>query len=138
MKRHKTQIQLRFKDLDKLGHVNNANYLSYFELARVNYFKAVMGTRTIDWSVEGVIIAKVEMNFKQPIMLEDEVSVYVWASRYGTKSFDMSCSIVKSVNGQEIEVASGMTVLVCMNYKTNQTIEIPALWKKKMEEFEAK
>ncbi|MBI2269061.1 MAG: acyl-CoA thioesterase [Bacteroidetes bacterium] len=137
MKHHRTQIQLRFKDLDKLGHVNNANYLTYFELARVNFFKAVMGTKTIDWSTEGIIMAKVELTFKQPILLEDEVFVYVWVSRFGTKSFDMNCSIVKSENGQETEVATGMTVLVCINYKTNQTIEIPPLWKQKMEAFQA-
>lgn len=137
MKRHRTQIQLRFKDLDKLGHVNNANYLTYFELARVNFFKTVMGTKTIDWSTEGIIMAKVEITFKQPILLEDEVFVYVWVSRFGTKSFDMNCSIVKSENGHETEVATGMTVLVCINYKTNQTIEIPSLWKQKMQAFQA-
>jgi acyl-CoA thioester hydrolase len=136
--KHKIPIQLRFKDLDKLGHVNNANYLSYFELARVNYFRAVMGEKRLDWSNEGVIMANVQMTFKQPILLEDEIFVYVWVSRFGTKSFDMSCSIVRSVNGQETEVATGMTVLVCMNYQTNQTIEIPALWRQKMEEFGSK
>ena len=39
--RHKTKIQIRFKDIDKLGHVNNANHITYFELARVDYFDAL-------------------------------------------------------------------------------------------------
>jgi len=133
--KHKTPIQLRFKDIDKLGHVNNANYLTFFELARVDYFQAVMGNKTIDWSIEGIIMATVELTFKQPILLEDEIFVYTWVSRTGTKSFDMSCSIVKVVNGTEVEVATGMTVLVCLNYKTGQTIEIPTLWKEKMEAY---
>lgn len=135
--KHKIPIQIRFKDLDKLGHVNNANYLTYFELARVSYFKTVMETKTIDWSAEGVIMANVQMTFKQPVLLEDELSVYTWTSRYGTKSFDMSCSIVKNVNGKEVEVATGSSTLVCFNYATNQTIEIPALWKQKMEMLES-
>jgi len=134
--KHKTKIQIRFKDLDSLGHVNNANYLSYFELARVEYFKAAMGVKTIDWKTEGVILAKIEMNFKIPMLLNDEISIYTWTSRFGTKSFDMNCSIVKNENGQEIEIAMGMTVLVCINYKTMTTIAIPPLWKQKIQEFE--
>ncbi len=135
--KHKIPIQIRFKDLDKLGHVNNANYLTYFELARVSYFKTVMKTKTIDWSTEGVIMANVQMTFKLPVLLEDELSIYTWASRYGTKSFDMSCSLVKNENGKEVEVAAGFTTLVCINYATNQTIEIPPLWKQKMKMLES-
>ena len=133
--KHKTPIQIRFKDLDKLGHVNNANYFTYFELARVDFFKAAIGSKTIDWDKEGVIMAKVEMTFKRPVYLDDELFVYTWISKMGTKSFDMSCSIVVRKDGAEIEVAAGMTVVVCMNYQTNQTIEIPSLWKEKMVAF---
>jgi acyl-CoA thioester hydrolase len=136
--KHKTKIQIRFKDLDSLGHVNNANYFSYFELARVEYFKTVMGVKTIDWNVEGLILAKVEMNFKVPVLLDDEILIYTWTSRFGSKSFDMNCSFVKLENGKEIEIASGMTVLVCMNYQTKASIEMPALWKQKIQEFESK
>jgi acyl-CoA thioester hydrolase len=131
--RHKTPIQIRFKDIDKLGHVNNANHITYFELARVDYFDALAGDNIkIDWVNEGVILAKVEMEYKMPILLEDKISVYTWVSKMGTKSFDMSCSIVKSENGKEIELAKGVAVIVCFNYSTNQTILIPEHWKVKM------
>ena len=36
-------IQIRWRDLDALGHVNNAVYLTYFELARLAYIRAVLG-----------------------------------------------------------------------------------------------
>ena len=42
------KIQVRFSDLDILGHVNNVTYLSYFEMARVYYFKELVGTKW-DW-----------------------------------------------------------------------------------------
>lgn len=133
MYKHKTKVQIRFKDIDKLGHVNNANHITYFELARVDYFNAVADKGVkIDWVNEGVILAKIEMEYKQPIFLEDEVYCYTWVSRMGSKSFDMSCSIVRMVNGQEIEAAKGLAIIVCFNYKTNQTISIPELWKEKM------
>ena len=123
MLKHKTPIQIRFKDIDKLGHVNNANHVTYFELARVDYFDALAASDIkIDWINEGVILAKIEMEYKQPILLEDKVFVYTWVSRMGSKSFDMSCSIVKLENGVEVELAKGLAIIVCYNYKTNQTI----------------
>lgn len=128
--KQKTPIQIRFKDIDKLGHVNNANHVTYFELARVDYFNSLNteGIK-IDWINEGVILAKIEMEYKQPILLEDKVFVYTWVSKMGTKSFDMTCSIVKAENGIEIELAKGLAIIVCFNYKTNQTILVPEKWK---------
>ncbi|MCE3279986.1 MAG: thioesterase [Bacteroidetes bacterium] len=131
--KHKTQIQIRFKDVDRLGHVNNANHITYFELARVEYFNALMGDDVkIDWESESLILAKMEMEYKQPILLEDKLFVYTWVSRIGSKSFDMSCTIVRVINGVEVEAAKGLAVIVCFNYKTNQTILVPQDWKRRM------
>lgn len=131
--RHKTPIQIRFKDVDRLGHVNNANHITYFELARVDYFNTLMGDVRIDWENESLILAKIEMDYKQPILLDDRIAVYTWISRLGSKSFDMSCSIIKEEKGgAEIEMAKGLAIIVCFNYKLNQTIPIPEAWKEKM------
>jgi acyl-CoA thioester hydrolase len=131
--KEKTQVQIRFKDIDSMGHVNNANHITYFELARLNYFETLTkDAEKIDWVNEGVILAKIEMEYKQPILLEDKVFVYTWVSRMGSKSFDMSCSIVRIVNGVEIEAAKGLAVIVCFNYKTHESIAVPERWKAKM------
>lgn len=132
--RHKTPIQIRFKDVDRLGHVNNANHITYFELARVDYFNALMGTdASMDWENESLILAKIEMEYKLPILLDDKISVYTWVSRLGSKSFDMSCSIVREEkDGAEREMANGLAIIVCFNYKLNQSIPIPEVWKAKM------
>ncbi|MCW3070574.1 MAG: thioesterase [Bacteroidetes bacterium] len=130
--KQKTPIQIRFKDVDRLGHVNNANHITYFELARVDYFNILMGDVKIDWESESLILAKMEMEYRQPILLDDKVFVYTWISRIGSKSFDMSCSIVRVIDGVEVEAAKGLAVIVCFNYKINQTIPIPEEWRKKM------
>ncbi len=133
MFKQKNPIQIRFKDIDKLGHVNHANHITYFELARMAYFETFAGNDIqIDWENEGIILAKVEMEYKQPILLEDNVFAYTWVSRLGSKSFDMTCSIVRVVNGIETEVAKGMATLVCFNYKTHESITVPEAWKAKM------
>jgi len=135
--KHKTPIQIRFKDVDKLGHVNNANHITYFELARVDYFNALMGDDIkIDWQKESLILAKIEMEYKQPILLDDKVFVYTWVSAIGTKSFTMNCSIIKVVDGAEVLCAEGLAIIVCFNYETNKTILVPETWKAKMIEMQ--
>jgi acyl-CoA thioester hydrolase len=131
--KHKTPIQIRFRDIDHLGHVNSAVYFSYFELSRIHYFNALMGKDSRSyWAEVSIVVAKIEMDYKQQIILSDTIYSYVWVSRIGTKSFDMTFSLFKEINGEEVELARGMATLVCINLKTNQTVLIPELWKEKM------
>jgi acyl-CoA thioester hydrolase len=134
--KHKTPIQIRFKDVDKLGHVNHANHITYFELARVDYFAALEDEDVkIDWINEGVILAKLEMEYLSPILLNDHIFVYTWVDRIGSKSFDMRCSIVRETNGSEQECAKGMAVIVCFDYQHNRSIPVPQKWIPKMKLF---
>ncbi|HEX7414818.1 MAG TPA: acyl-CoA thioesterase, partial [Bacteroidia bacterium] len=52
--KHCTPIQIRFVDIDKMGHVNNATILSYFEVARTYFFDDVMGAED-NWFERGLI-----------------------------------------------------------------------------------
>jgi len=123
---HKTIIPIRFADMDKLGHVNNANYLTYMESARVSYFKEIVGAG-VNWTEKGIILARAEVNFLQPIGLEDEeVHVLTHCNHQGNKSFELTQSILTR-EGQK--AATGSTTLVCFDYVNNQSIPIPAEWK---------
>jgi acyl-CoA thioester hydrolase len=133
--KHRAAIQIRFCDTDSLGHVNNSNYLSYMELARISYIDEVFGN-TINWNEDGVILAKAIVDFKLPVMLEDKLFVYIRTSRLGTKSFDIEYLFVREVNGENEVVSSGSTVMVAYNYASNKTIEILPEWRKRIEEFE--
>jgi len=133
--KHKTPIQIRFKDVDALGHVNNANHFTYIESARVKYFDDVAG-QNMEWSKKGVILANAKVDYKLPILFKDKIFVYTKCSRMGNKSFDLSYSIIKEENGKEIIVAEVSTVLVCYDYEKGGSIPMPAEWKKKIEEFE--
>ena len=63
-----TTVQVRYRDLDTLGHVNNAVYASYLEQARSEYFDSVAGV-----GIGGgqLVIARVELDYRSPILLED-------------------------------------------------------------------
>jgi acyl-CoA thioester hydrolase len=134
--KHKVPIQLRFKDVDKMGHVNNANYLTFIELARIHYFETVAG-KNANWSQQlGIILARIEIDYKLPIFLRDSVFVYTKCSRLGTKSLDLSWVIVCEKNGTEEIVAQGLAVLVCYDYTQNKTISIPDDQRNALKAFE--
>lgn len=143
--KHKIPIQIRFKDLDDMGHVNNANHLSYIELARVKYFQEVFDIGT-DWNKQdGLILARVEIDFRNPVFFDDKVFVYTRCSRIGKKSFDLSFMVVKEIRTNDnnpvteinIEIlAEGKTVLACYDYIQRKTIEIPEERKRIINEFE--
>ncbi|MCD6067706.1 MAG: thioesterase [Bacteroidetes bacterium] len=134
--KHQFPIQLRFIDIDKLGHVNNAVYHSYFEMARVAYFDDLLGDR-VDWKAKGMILAKALVDFKIPVRLSDKITCYTKVSRIGTKSFDLSNLLVKAgPEGQELIAAEAVYTIVCMNYETQQTIVIPDNWLEAIRAFE--
>lgn len=139
--KHTFPIQLRFVDIDKLGHVNNAVYLSYFETARVAYFDDVIGER-VDWKKTGMILAKSTVDYKAPVFLHDKIHICSSVTKLGNKSFEISNVLLKEhfdkLSGtKKEEVAAIATfIIVCFNYETQSTIEIPADWRERVVLFE--
>jgi len=132
--KHSTSIQIRFVDIDKMGHVNNATILSYFEIARTNFFDDVIGQQD-NWFERGLIIAHTDIDYLQPVYLRDDVKVLVRIAKTGTKSFDVEHVLIKMVDVKQVICAIANSILVCMDYTKKQTIEIPADWKEKMNTF---
>lgn len=131
----KTPIPVRFKDVDKQGHVNNANHLTYFEISRTEYFRDIF-RKTNDWDKTGMILAHTEITYKFPITLEDTIVCFTRVSRFGTKSFDMENVLAaKTATGYEIR-AYGKSVLVCMDYVKKHTVNVPADWISSSDLFE--
>ena len=133
--RHFTPIHIRFADIDRMQHVNNANYLTYIETARIKYFEDVIGSGVF-WAEKGIILARAELDFLAPIELEDEVEVATRVSRMGNKSFDFEYKIFRKKEAGEEAVAAAKTVIVCYDYKNAKTIPLPEDWKDKFSKFE--
>jgi acyl-CoA thioester hydrolase len=134
--RHQTAIQVRFKDVDRMGHVNNANHLTYLEIARMCYFKDVV-TEHNDWIKSGFILARITIDYIYPVMLDDEVSVFTRCSKTGKKSFDLEYEIVKRERDAFILLAKSTSVLVCYSYDLKQSISLDPLWIKKIKAYES-
>lgn len=124
--KHKTPIQIRFKDVDKMGHVNNVNHLTYVELARIRYFEEVIKADG-HWSKDlGVILARTEIDYKSPIFLHDNVSVYSRCGKIGSKSLTTEFAIVREKQGKEELLAQGIAIIVYFDYRHNHTIPVPS------------
>lgn len=133
--KHSIKIQIRFSDIDKINHVNNACYLNYFETARVNYFDTVFEGRT-NWDEFGFVLARNEINHIAPIHLEDEIFCFTKVIQLGNKSLTLKNAIIKKTTSGFIECANGIGILVAMNYKTRESIPLLQEWREMIGNFE--
>jgi acyl-CoA thioester hydrolase len=133
--KHVTPIQIRFSDIDRLNHVNNACYLNYFELGRIKYFNDVYKEK-INWDEKGFILARTEIDHLAPVFLTDEIYCFSKVIKIGTKSITIQNSIVKKEKDVLIPCANGKVVLVAMDYSINQSIQLPERWIELMKQYE--
>ncbi len=133
--KHGLQIQIRFSDIDKINHVNNACYLNYFETSRVHYFDTVFNGRN-NWDEQGFVLARNEINHLHPIHLNDQIFCYTKVIQLGTKSLTLKNAIIKKTENGYVECANGIGILVAMNYKTHESIPLPEDWKDMINAFE--
>ena len=118
--------RVRFRDLDPMGHVNNAVFLTYIEQARVTYLAEVGAATGLEDM--NIIVARVEIDFKAPVRMGQEVEISVHASRFGTKSFDLD--YVLRVDGEV--VAEAKSVQVAYDYDRRAAVPLPEEWREKM------
>lgn len=123
--RHVTRLTVRFGDMDAMGHVNNAKFLTYMEQGRILYTQDVVAVDTSDWNNLGIILARVELDYKLPITFGETVIVYTRCSRIGNKSFDLDYVVLlEREDGNHPVAAMGKSVMVAYDYATGQTIPI--------------
>jgi acyl-CoA thioester hydrolase len=126
-------MQIRFRDIDAFGHVNNAVYFTYMEVARVAYITRV-GLRASDLPRPFFIVAAAACQYKAPIHLNTPLAVRVRVSRLGTASFDMEYHFVDEATGQLL--ATGATTQVVYDYTEKHSVRMPAEWRRIFTEFE--
>jgi acyl-CoA thioester hydrolase len=126
--RTKTPVQVRFHDIDMAHHVHNGVYLSYFEQARMDFLRQFI-EKDHDWKRLGLILARNEVDYRQPVHLSDAVEVETWCSNIGTKSFDLSYALfVRHADGRKL-CTQGRSVMVCFDYVAGGSIAVPEPWR---------
>lgn len=133
--RHAAPIQIRWGDVDALGHVNNATYLTYLEQARVTYFQALGLWDGLTGKV-GPIMARCEIDYRLPLVAADQVVVYTRCTRLGTRSFDTEQLITRLRDGGSEVAAQSRIILVVYDYSTLRSTPMPELWREKLRAYE--
>jgi len=124
--RHRTSLQVRFRDIDAFGHVNNAVFFSYVELARIRYLLDVLEPDQ-PFDRLPLILARVELDFRSPIMFGEDVVVETRVDRVGRTSFGMAHRMTAGVEGRL--VGDVQTVLVTYDYAAARPMPIPPEWR---------
>jgi acyl-CoA thioester hydrolase len=113
-------IEVRFRDLDALGHVNNAVLVSYIEVARYRWWRQYLAGRPFE--AEGFLIARIEVDYKSPILIEDDVRVEIRCTKIGRTSFDLVYRVFAENDGRVL--AEAKTVQVMLDFETQRPAEI--------------
>lgn len=121
MPRFTMDVQMRFRDIDGMGHVNNSVYLSYLELTRTQFYMKFAGKRTLD-EID-FILAHVDIDFESQAAWGDQIQVSVWPSKIGTSSFTLSYEITEKRSGRVL--ARARSVLVSYDYEKKKSKPIP-------------
>ena len=133
--RHRTHVQVRFRDIDAFGHVNNAVFFSYVELARIRYLLDVLQPAT-RFDRLPLILARVELDFRSPIEFGEEVSVETRVERIGRTSFAMRHRMTAGTEGRL--AGDVQTVLVAYDYGSHRPIPVPDDWRLKVGQHEGR
>jgi acyl-CoA thioester hydrolase len=113
-------MDVRFADMDAMGHVNNAVYLTYFEAARMAYWMHVTGRP--DLSGMDMILARAEVDFRSPLVAPESIEVGVGCASIGRTSFVLEQDMYERKTGRL--VAEARKVLVHYDYKAGRAIPI--------------
>jgi acyl-CoA thioester hydrolase len=125
-------MDVRFRDVDAFGHVNNAVYSTYLEQARIDYLEDVVGEGIFD--DVGFVIADLHVDFARPIDYDESVVVTVRAGELGTSSIPVEHEI--RADGSVAATAEGM--LVAYDSEAEEPRPIPDAWRERIRAHEGR
>ena len=123
------EMAVRFRDLDAMGHVNNAVYATYLEQARVRYIEEVVGEPLLE---TGAVIANMQVDFERPIDWGEDVTVAVRAEEPGTSSVPL----VYEVRADGEVAATAETLLVVYDREAGEPRPMPDEWRERIHAHE--
>ena len=113
-------IQIRFSDLDPLGHVSNSVYTQYFDIGRMDFFYAVGKVSEVPSNV----VASMHIDMLHEVRLKDKLTLETWCSKKGNKSITLQQHLF--ANGECVTKCA--IVLVGFDRDTRKSMALPADW----------
>ncbi len=133
--KHTLPLQLRFNDIDLLGHLNNSVYFSFYDLGKSRYFDTVK-SHHIDWRKADVVVANVNADFLAPVYATEPIAVQTCTTEIGNRSFKLLQQIINIETGQVKGVCR--SVMVGFNVETGKVDIVTDEWKDGLCRFEGR
>ncbi|MBO4804610.1 MAG: thioesterase family protein [Paludibacteraceae bacterium] len=130
---HSEKVQMRFNDIDVLGHVNNAVQITYFDFGKVKYFETLK-KQIIDWRGSDLVMVHFEVDFMEPIFREHEIVVKTKVYEIGNKSLKL-IQVLQDTNSGHIKSVC-KSVMCGFDTKTNKGLVISDEWRELIQKYE--
>ncbi|MCH5239293.1 MAG: acyl-CoA thioesterase [Muribaculaceae bacterium] len=133
--RHREPIQLRFSDIDVVGHVNNINFFSYYDTGKAAFMTNVLG-KNINWDEVDTVVANVDCAFIAPILWGEKIEVLTACVGIHDKSFRLLQMLRNSESGEVKSVCE--TVMVSFDPATQKVAPLSEAWRNALGEVISK
>tara|TARA_R110002110_G_scaffold166602_1_gene367233 strand:- start:21822 stop:22259 length:438 start_codon:yes stop_codon:yes gene_type:complete len=124
------EIPVQWGDMDAFGHVNNVQYIRWFESVRIEYFLKMQLKEFVSNEAIGPILAHIEADYRLPIQFPDTVIAKTNISHIGNSSLGMEYQIY-SKKANKI-AATGKGVIVMLDYRSGQKQPVSAVIRNKI------
>jgi acyl-CoA thioester hydrolase len=115
-------ISVRWGDMDAFNHVNNAQYLSYLEEARVQWLASIPGM-SMSGSISPVLVAS-NVNYRRPIEWPNEIAVELFIEKIGGSSVTMGHRMLSAADSTVL-YSDGNVVMVWIDTQTGKSVPVP-------------
>lgn len=131
--RHYLPLQIRFTDIDMLGHLNNAIFVNFFDLGKTAYFSHILGG-PLEWDKISLVIVNIECSFFAPVYFTDKIEVFTKTTSVGERSVKVDQRIVNMETGETH--AWCRTVMAGFDVKNRCGAPVDEEWRRLLSEFE--
>ncbi|HET7030113.1 MAG TPA: thioesterase family protein [Candidatus Limnocylindrales bacterium] len=139
---HRVTVRVRFADTDAMAHVNNATYLTYVEVARIDWWTAITGEslEREHGRRDGLILAEAETAFRSPVVFGETVTIESRATRIGRTSLALEHRLTAAASDGDPArlVATCRTILVRYDYVAEAPVPWPDAFVTAIEAFEGR
>ncbi len=120
---HEAKLRVRYRETDAQGIVNNADYLSYFEVGRVEWLRAAgLSYRELEKEGYGLVVVEVLARYKKPAFFDDELTVRTELTELKRASLSFGYTVLR---GEEVLV-TGRTLHSGVDLTTGKPRRLPA------------
>ena len=131
--RHCMPMQIRFTDIDMMGHLNNNVYLTFMDLAKIDYF-TTLRPGEVDMNNLNMVVVHIDVDFYHPTFFGQEVDVWTTVTSVGHRSLHMEQRVVDRHSGETKCI--GRVVMAGFVRHTNTSLPIADEWVEALQRYE--